>query len=309
MWVGDVGMRNDEHEDLERVLGIGGIREILKNTNVTKGILGNNIATAAFTNPKEVKNSVKDIIDQENSGTEHNFVAYECEICGKEMDNLYSWYDLEHDEDDNRSVAVCSIKCLDDFRKNHNTNDYQIIEHNRCSAYFECEEINNLRGKCERVENKSYRETIGTFMYNFCEPAQAGIILSTHKMTGVLKDFSKQTEKQYLSNKEMMEQGAEESTKQFKITTWMTVLVIFLTILNFVPMFFNVGSSDYSEQLREIESTLNEIRPTKELSQIGTKLDEVSGLISSNTSSSDQKIIELLEIIKQELKSITDPQK
>ena len=142
---------------------------------------------------------------------------------------------------------------------------------------------------------------------NHCQPAQAGTILSTHKLTETLTNFSKQTEQQYLSNKEMMEQGAKESTKQFRITTWMTVLVIVLTLANLVPAFLNWGGNNYSEQLSDIEIALNELNPSEELGQISNKLDEVTALINSNSTApnyNEGKIIELLESIQEELKVI-----
>ena len=125
--------------------------------------------------------------------------------------------------------------------------------------------------------------------------------MSTHKLTEVLKDFSKQTEQQYISNKEMMEQGAKESAKQFKITTWMTVLVIILTVVNLVPTFINWGSNDYSEQLTIIESQLGEMDYSDDLTQIGSKIDEVTGLVSNGSVNDNDRIIELLESIKDEL--------
>jgi len=142
---------------------------------------------------------------------------------------------------------------------------------------------------------------------NHCEPAQAGTILSTHKLTETLRDFSKQTELQYQSNKEMMEQGAKESAKQFKITTWMTVLVIVLTLANLVPAFLNWGGNNYSEQLSDIEIALNELNLSEELGQISNKLDEVAALINSNSTApnyDEGKITELLESIQNELKML-----
>ena len=289
-------MKNNKQEEIWKSLqGVAGITDVLRNSAVN----------AAFLNPQKPKKSVDDIIEEEQGDDDDkDFTADHCKICGEEMESLYSWYNLKHEYNRSKSTSVCSIKCLDAFREQYSTDDYEIIEHYRCSAFFECKEIDNLRGKCERVQNKSYRD-ISTFsIINFCEPAQAGIILSTHKLTGVLKDFSKQTEQQYLSNKEMMEQGAKESAKQFKITTWMTILVIILTVVNLVPTFLNWGVNDYSNQLSSIESQLAEINTSDDLEQIQNKIDEVAGLILGGTSNDRDKIIELLDSIQNQLKTL-----
>ena len=99
----------------------------------------------------------------------------------------------------------------------------------------------------------------------------------------------------------MMEQGAKESTKQFRITTWMTALVILLTVVNLVPTFFNWGVNDYSEQLTNIESQLIEMDFSDDLTQIESKIDEVTRLISNGSVNDNDRIIELLESIQNEL--------
>lgn len=283
-------MKNNKQEEIWKSLqGVAGITEVLRNT--------------AFLNPQKPKKSVDDIIEEEQDDDDNDFTAEYCKTCGKKMENLYSWYNLIHEYNRSKSDSVCSIKCLDAFREQYNADDYEIIEHYRCSAYFECEEIENLRGKCERIENKSYRDLSTFSMSNFCEPAQAGIILATHKLTGALKDFSKQTGEQYLSNKEMMEQGAKESAKQFKITTWMTILVIILTVINLVPTFLNIGGEDNSsEQLVNIETQLSELDASNDLTQVENKIDEIAGLISNGSSNDNEIIINLLESIQNELK-------
>lgn len=214
------------------------IENLLRNlTEIPDGLLGNRSAIFP-SNLQGSKKSIDLIIEEESEEDEDDFpLPHQCQVCGEETDDLYSWYHLKHETDPDKSVAICSISCLDTFHSDHDTDDYIIIEHNRCSTYFECEEIGNLRRMCERTENKSHKNLSVTLSKNFCDPAQAGIILATHKLKDVLTDFSGQTEKQYLANKEMMEQSAKESAKQFKITTWMTALVIILTIANLVSVF------------------------------------------------------------------------
>ena len=246
--------------------------------------------------------SPEEILDEDSDEFDRpDFSNWECKICGEQIEEGYFWYYLRDGRDETKSIAVCSNACIDKLIKSGNYDSYEIYEYSRCTAYHKCEEIGNLRGICETVENKTYRSIMPIISRNHCEPAQAGTILSTHKLTEVLKDFSKQTEQQYISNKEMMEQGAKESAKQFKITTWMTVLVIILTVVNLVPTFINWGSNDYSEQLTIIESQLGEMDYSDDLTQIGSKIDEVTGLVSNGSVNDNDRIIELLESIKDEL--------
>ncbi len=291
-------MKYNKQEELWKSLyGVAGISNVLRNSAVN----------AAFLSPGKSKILVEDIIEEEQDDDDDmDFTADYCKICGVEIENLYSWYNLKHECDISKSVSVCSIKCLDAFREQYDADYYEIIEHDRCSAYFECEEIGNLRGKCERIENKSYKELSTSLLYNFCESAQAGIILSTHKLIEVLKDFSSQTEQQYQSNKEMMEQGAKESAKQFKVTTWMTILVIVLTIVNLVPTFFNWGSNNYSEQISNIETQLSELEDSDDLIRIENKIDEVTGLISNESRNDNERIIEIIESIQYELEMLNE---
>lgn len=208
----------------------------------TMGNLKNSASDFMFMGSGRKKRSVEDIIEEEQKDDDtQDVTADKCKSCGVEIEGLYSWYNLKHELDADKSTSVCSIECLDDFREKEILDQYEIMEHNRCSAYFECRDIGNLRRMCERVSNKSYRDISLISLTNFCEPAQAGIILATHKISHVLKDFSEQAEEQYLNNKNMMEQAGRESTKQFWITTWMTVLVIILTIINLVPTLINLG--------------------------------------------------------------------
>lgn len=252
--------------------------------------------------------SPEEILDEDSDEFERpDFSSWKCKICEESIEDGYFWYYLRHDRDESKSVAVCSKECLDKQLKNGNFQNHEIYEYSRCAAYYKCEEIGNLRGICELVENKTYQSIFKLNAVNHCQPAQAGTILSTHKLTETLTNFSKQTEQQYLSNKEMMEQGAKESTKQFRITTWMTVLVIVLTLANLVPAFLNWGGNNYSEQLSDIEIALNELNPSEELGKISNKLDEVTALINSNSTApnyNEGKIIELLESIQEELKVI-----
>ncbi|MDP3058045.1 MAG: hypothetical protein Q8N36_01080 [bacterium] len=179
--------------------------------------------------------SPEEILDEDSAEFERpDFSHWKCKICGEPIEKGYFWYYLRSERDESKSISVCSKECLDKLLKNGNYQNHEIYEYSRCTAYYKCAEIGNLRGICELVENKTNQSIFKLSVMNHCQPAQAGTILSTHKLTEVLRDFSKQTEQQYLSNKEMIEQGAKESAKQFKITIYMTILVIILTIVNLV---------------------------------------------------------------------------
>ena len=248
--------------------------------------------------------SPEDILDEDCDDFERpDFSNWQCEICGEPIEEGYFWYYLRYERDESKSIAVCSKECLDKLIKNGNYQDYEIYEYSRCTAYYKCEEIGNLRGICETVENKTYQSIMPLISVNHCQPAQAGTILSTHKLTEVLQNFSKQTEEQYLSNKEMMDKGAEESSKQFKIASWMSILVIILTIVNMVPAFINWGADDYSEQLSNIEARLNEMNSAEELNEINNKLDEILKSVSDNENADlkADEIIRLLESIESQL--------
>lgn len=279
------------------------IEDVISKFHISNNLgLGTSYASGYGSSKRKI--SLEEILDEESDDEEFpDFSDWKCKTCGEAVDENYSWYYLRHEIDGNKSVVLCSMKCLRKFLNDSNYSDFEIFEFSRCSAYFKCRDIDNLRRMCERVENKSYISISNLSIRNYCEPAQAGSILSTHKLTEVLQNFSKQTEEQYLSNKEMMDKGAEESSKQFKITSWMSILVIILTVINMVPAFINWGADDYPEQLSNIESKMDEINSAKELNEINNKLDEILKSVSDNenTDLKTDEIIRLLESIESKL--------
>jgi len=185
--------------------------------------------STSYHTPEEV---LEDANDKNDDFEYPDFSTQNCVICGAPIDKTFSWYYLVGEKGEFQNVSICSCNCLDTIVKELNNDNYEIYEFSRCTAYYKCEEIENLRNKCEKIENKTYKSISPFLLSSFCEPAQAGSILSTHKLMEVLSEFSNQTEKQFLANKEMMETTEKASSKQFKITMWMTILVIILTILN-----------------------------------------------------------------------------
>ncbi len=252
--------------------------------------------------------SPEEILEEDKEEFERpDFSEWTCKTCNDSIGESYFWYYLRHETDECKSIVTCSKECLDEFVNNHNCSDYEIYEYSRCSAYFKCKEIGNLRNMCETVENKTYRSIIPMVSINHCQPAQAGVILSTHKLTEVLMDFSKQTEEQFLSNKKMMKQSAKESSKQFKITTWMTVLVIILTIVNLIPSFVDRSDNDYSEQLASIEARIDESSTVGKLNGISEKLDDIIRLLNNvediNDDRNISRVLKQLESIERRLNS------
>ena len=240
--------------------------------------------------PEEIINESVDEFERPD------FSSWKCEICGNVIEEGYFWYYLRDQGQEDNSKAVCSSECLDQFVSNNDCFPYEIYEYSRCNAYYKCEAIGNLRGICELVENKTYRSVMPFASINHCEPAQAGTILSTHKLTEVLERFSEQTNQQFLANKEMMDQSAEESTKQFRTTTIMTVLVIVLTIINLIPAFTNSNHDSYLGVTPSLGT---------EMEDINSKLDQISVLLAEEDSSSDE-VITLLKSIEGNLKVIDE---
>lgn len=219
--------------------------EIKNSFNNTYGLLMPKIDTGDilfgdFNLDRDKYHSPEEIIDEDKGEFERpDFSNWTCKVCEKLIEGSYFWYYLKHDTDEKESIVLCSKECLDKFIKSESCNNYEIYEYSRCTAYYKCEELNNIRGICENVENKTDQSITSIISSNHCEPAQAGSILATYKLTEVLTEFSKQTEQQYLLNIEMMKAGAKESAKQFLITTILTILVINLTIVSIVHTLLN----------------------------------------------------------------------
>lgn len=75
----------------------------------------------------------------------------------------------------------------------------------------------------------------------------------------MLERFSEQTNQQFLVNKEIMDQSVAESTKQFKTTTIMTVLVLVLTIINLISVLLAEKDSSSDEVITLLKSILKSI--------------------------------------------------
>jgi len=171
--------------------------------------------------------TIEEIIEEDNAD-EIDPLDATCFLCKEPIDGKYSFYQVE--DIGNSSLKnhwICSVECLRSFKDRYPDEAYHchVYEYWLCSAYYKCLEIGNLRRKCISKENRSIKDLRGLSLINFCEPGQAGIVLATYKIHETLEQFSR------------------ESDKQFKITVWLTLLVIVLTFINLLPIIMNLISS------------------------------------------------------------------
>lgn len=182
----------------------------------------------------DIKTISQNIKGKETSNMGVNNADY-CIKCDQPIKN-YKFYSLRTDDNgtiEGRSKGLkeplyfCSGTCLDDFQEqNDNVKEYQLYEITRCSSYYDCLKINNLRPMCTEEQRLDYEPESFSLLsnfktMNFCKPADAGIIkvsLNIHKQ---LEESAKQ-----------IEESAKHNLSHFKITACMTVLVIILTIIN-----------------------------------------------------------------------------
>lgn len=113
----------------------------------------------------------------------------------------------------NDHMNFCSATCLHDYQEEiNNVDEYQLFEITRCSSYYDCLQIDNLRQMCTKEERLDYEPPLIGYLSNlsltnFCEPADAGIIkasLNIHKQ---------------------LEESSSQNKWHFKLTATMTILV------------------------------------------------------------------------------------
>ena len=155
----------------------------------------------------------------------------------------------------------CSTKCLDEFKKNNSDKleKYEFYEINRCSCYYDCKELNNLRYMCEKEKILNYEP--GAFFCNiqpknFCEPANASIIKASINIHKEVKNLKKET------------------TFQFKLTAAMTILVIILTLANI----WIAAQNDTATKIDELRMDLSTIYSSvnDSLDKYNIKIDETN---------------------------------
>lgn len=219
---------------------------------------------------EEEENDLKEYVDFENS---------QCKICNESINSHYYWYYLKNSKDETKSFSLCCLKCLKEYQQlnPYEIDNYEIIEYSRCTAYYKCKKLDNLRGKCEQSKNLTAKDRLTPLLINFCESSQAGVILSTYKMNEILEEFSEQSNMQYIKSNElikasaiqnkqqfeesckMLKKSGMESKRQFNITTIMTVLVIVLTIINIIIAVLTYKNNDSVVELKKLNNQMTEI--------------------------------------------------
>jgi hypothetical protein len=219
-----------------------------------KGVLNQKpiIAEPSYKNFSTIqKKSFEEVLDEETElDIIFQFDVAKCYICKSPIANLFHWYHFENYGTPTNPIVVCSPDCLREIENHHeiDKDNTEIVEYSRCTAYFKCRELDNLRNKCERKESlitKDYSKLLVGSTSMFCDPAQAGIIMSTYKMNEVLEKFS------------------HESDRQFKINFSMTILVIVLTIVNLVVAIRGTMNKTTERQLNNLNHSI--IQSNKEI--------------------------------------------
>jgi hypothetical protein len=194
-----------------------------------------------------------------------------CEICNKNINN-HMFFSLRKYEEvqvgnhlEDKLIECdnfCSDSCLKEFSDKHEETieEYELYEVRRCSSYYDCLDLGNIRGICEKQERLDYEHgLLSPKLYNFCEPADAGIIKAS------------------INIKKQLDEGSKQNAFHFKLTAAMTVLVILLTIFNT----YLILETNYEQQLGNIDTKLGAINNS--LSSLNDQASNISSDLDSNT--------------------------
>ncbi|MBP1908254.1 hypothetical protein [Methanolobus bombayensis] len=268
-------------------------KKIMSSLNINKTL--NNLSSSfilpsSFNNgrQKSLKKVITEINEYEKAG--NNYSDEICHTCNKKI-NSHLFYSLRKYEevqlDDDLEYRVedqledkliecndfCSGSCLEAFSDKHEETieEYELYEVRRCSCYYDCLDLENIRGICEREERLDYESNLfpSLPLHNFCEPADAGIIKAS------------------INIKKQLDEGSKQNSDHFKITAVMTILVILLTIANI----FLVIDTNYEHQLDSIDAKLGAINNSlsslnNQANDINSELDPSTLLVSSNLENS-----------------------
>lgn len=232
-----------------------------------------------FSSPFEGKHkSVIEVVEEVVKDGDNTFTFGEkCFHCNKPIDGFQYWslrkYDYKKLDEDKEPKLIeikdfCSKKCLKDFKDKNSEEieNYEFYRVNRCSCYYDCEELDNIRGICERKERLDYEpglSLVSLHPHNFCEPSDASIIKASINIHKEIKELK------------------SETSVQFKLTAAMTILVIILTFANlYITLQNNTGAkvddlnSDISPILISINNTLSE--NNVEMKQLNENFQDMS---------------------------------
>lgn len=226
---------------------------------------------------KHIDDFIRDTEETEGNEYEDNHNNQQCSLCGQIL--KYSSISYSLIKENSPLYYFCSYDHLKKWRDDNqaiNTTGYELTEYWKCKAYQKCQSIGNLRKMCEKSEiiKTSPDHHI---LVNFCNPAEAGLILSTYQINQTLIDFDNKIHKTF-------KDFNEGSNKQFKITRNMTYLVIGLTVINIaiaILTYFNKTPTDQLSELKNIKSEIsnqnsNNLIYHRELVNISSTLSNIN---------------------------------
>lgn len=284
----------------EKFKGIDFSRFVNKSLDFKIPKLVNPIENLNLYNEREVESS-KIMFDLNKDRECIDFDIRSCDMCNSNIEGTFNWFHLIS-KYNNKDLVICCYECLSELYTDNNgtLDEYEIYEYSRCTAYYKCKEIGNLRDKCQTGENLSYTSILGSISpVNFCETAQAGIILASHKQYEVMDKFSNETSDKLTLFDSMLKQFNIESSRQFKINLTLTVLVIILTVVNLIVATMGYISDRNNNDIFEVYKTLYRIENEIDDDTIINKIEELKNSIESNKSLNNESIEEIrLELLK-----------
>lgn len=108
-------------------------------------------------------------------------------------------------------------------------------------------------------------------LHNFCEPADAGIIKAS------------------INIKKQLDEGSKQNNFHFKLTAFMIILVIILTIMNTYLIF----ETNYENQLENMDAKLGAINST--LSYLNDQLGTIISDYNSDTNLINNNLLSTLD--------------
>jgi hypothetical protein len=134
------------------------------------------------------------------------------------------------------SYDFCSTVCSTQFLKSFKFSDeFDFFEMIRCVGYYDCKRLDNLRRMCESMEKRNPNNTplflVGG-MAPHCNPAEVGIIKSNIKLIDLIEKFDKTSTK--------ISEDMLDHTKQMK---WLTAVVLIISLLNLLMLFYQISWS------------------------------------------------------------------
>lgn len=162
-----------------------------------------------------------------------------CPTCGEEIDDLnyfklvYTW------GSEGFSKIFCSEDCCEKFRVAKDIKLYNLFEVKKCPGYYDCKEIDNLRGKCV-VKNQIHKYSVwnnSTSNIDWCEASTVSLIRANLKLLHFVQDAEKNAEElnsKTLEINENVEELTSDTLKHTKIMTCLTIVMLVVSIFNLI---------------------------------------------------------------------------